>query len=235
MNIRRSSVAAEGLLQVAKWLKVQVLLDNTEMASLLEALDCPHLVCVSDPVLETEAELSCAAWIEIYAEYIDALKRGCVIQNPIQRRAFSCALSKTLDPFYAVTLREGRYLMKPCLPVIQIQAHHFFYSTLDEKFHPMALSVDSISWGLQFSYPQLYQDPHTKQVIQVQDEDLFVNTPLFMNLMRWMRSHSMPTPFLVAGHRTNAPIRIGKKALEWISCHPQLQAKGIAVSGSRGS
>jgi hypothetical protein len=230
--MRQSSVAAEGLLQVAKWIKVQVLLDSSEMQALIEALDTPHFVCVSDPVCSDAAEISCASFLEIYRGYVDALKRGIPPQEESLRRTFSCALSKTLDVFYAVPLRDGRFLVKPRLPVVQMQAHHFFYSALDGKFHPMALSVESISWGLQFSYPQLYQDPKTKQVVKVSEEALFVNTPLFTSLMRWMRSHTMPTPFSVQGRRTNAPIRVGKKALEWVSAHPQLRAKGIEVAGS---
>lgn len=229
MKIRQSSVAVEGLLQVAKWIKVQVLLDSSEMQAFIEALDTPYFVCVSDPVCSENALLSSVSFMEIYRAYVDALKHGSVLQEESLRRAFSCALSKTLDAFYAVPLQDGRFLIKPCLPVVQMQAHHFFYSSLDGKFHPMALSVESISWGLQFSYPQLYQDPKTKQVVKVGDEALFVNTSLFSALMRWMRSYTMPTPFIVDGNRTNAPIRVGKKARVWVSSHPQLQAKGIRV------
>ena len=110
-----------------------------------------------------------------------------------------------------------------------MQAHHFFFSPLDGKFHPMVLSNESISWGIQFSYPQLYQDPESRQIIKVSDGSVFPNTPLFSKLMKWMRSHTLPTPFLIEESRVNAPIRIGKSALTWIENHPQLKEKGIGI------
>jgi hypothetical protein len=120
-------------------------------------------------------------------------------------------------------------LIKPLKPVIQLQAHHFFYSTLDKKFHPMVLSQESVTWGLQFAYPQLYQDPKTRQVIKVTDSAEFPNSALFSQFSKWIRNATLPTPFEVEGVRVNSPIRIGKKMLGWIQQHPQLKKQGITI------
>lgn len=223
-----SSPKVEGILQVSKWLKVQVLLDADEMQKLLEALAPVHFVVVSEPVVAQDAVISCEQFIEKYREYVDLLKEGIVPQAELLRRYFSSALSKTLDPFYAMAAGE-KFLIKPIKPVIQLQAHHFFYSDLDGKFHPMVLSPESVSWGLQFSYPQLYQDPKTRQVVKVTDTPEFPNSALFSKLQKWIRSETLPTPFLVKGVRINPPIRIGKKSLAWIKSHPQLKQRGIDV------
>jgi len=227
--IRISSVKAEGLLQASKWLKTQVLLDKEEMSALLAAMAPLHCVVVSEPVEPQDALLSPQVFLEKYTHYIDALRRGEIPPNETFRRCFSLALSTTLDTFYAIPASGNKYLIKPLKPVIQLQAHHFFYSTLDRKFHPMALSAQSISWGLQFSYPQLFQDPKTHQIMKVGKTSDFPNSALFLTLMRHLRNVSLPTPFHVDAARTNSPIRIGKQCLPWIKSHPQLQMNGIQV------
>ncbi len=225
---RISSPKTEGILQVSKWLKVQVLLDAEEVKSLLEALGTVHFVVVSEPISVSEAVISSSLFLEKYREYVELLKQGSVPPTEQFRRPFSSAMTTTLESFYAIPAGE-KYLIKPIKPVVQLQAHHFFYSSLDGKFHPMVLSPESISWGLQFSYPQLFQDPQTRQVIRVTDTPDFPNSALFSKLQKWIRSETLPTPFQVGGIRVNPPIRIGKKTLAWIKNHPQLKQRGIQI------
>jgi len=228
--IRISSPKTEGILQVSKWTKVQVLLDGDEMQNLLESLGDIYFVSVSDPIKAEQAVISSSDFLQKYTEYIYLLKQGQVPPPEEFRRFFSCALSSTLNCFYAITAGIEKCLVKPIRPVIQLQAHHFFYSELDGKFHPMVLSPESISWGLQASYPQLFQDPRTRQITKVIDSPDFPNTALFSKLLRWMRNFTLPTPFQIKGTRTNSPIRIGKQSLAWIKSHPQLKQKGIELT-----
>lgn len=90
----------------------------------------------------------------------------------------------------------------------------------------------SISWGLEFSYPQLYQDPHTGEIVPIVEGERFPNTAPFRQLQRWMRRETRPTPFLVDGHRINAVARLGRGAFAWIDRHRQLcdQQLGVRVA-----
>jgi hypothetical protein len=219
---RISTPKIEGALQVSKWHKVQLLLDSSEMQELLSALKDVFFVVVSEPVIPQEAVISPDQFLKTYTRYVDLLKRGEIPLQEEFRRTFSCGIAEQLDPFYALSAGNGKFLVKPTKPIIQLQAHHFFYSKLDHQFHPMVFSQESISWGLQFSYPHLFQDPKTRQVVKVKNTPEFPNTALFTSLLRWIRNHSLPTPFEVEGVKTNSPIRIGKKSLSWIKSHPQL-------------
>jgi hypothetical protein len=230
LSIRISSLKTEGILQVSKWLKVQILLDTDEMEALLKILEPVFFVVVSEPVKADETVITPGTFLSKYADYIDLLKQGQVPPAGEFRRFFSSAISSSLETFYAIPVSNDKFLIKPSKPVLQLQAHHFFYSDLDGKFHPMVLSADSISWGLQISYPQLYQDPITRQVSKVIDSPIFPNTAVFTKLLKWMRSHTLPTPFQVKGARINSPIRVGKKSLAWLKNHPQLKQKGIDLS-----
>ena len=225
---RVSSVKAEGALQVSKWHKIQVLLSAEEMQELIATLGEVFFVCVSQPVVAEEAFLTAAQFCSIYLDYIQRLKEGDRMDLPEFRKWFSSAMTSDLATFFALPVGE-KYLIKPTKPVIQLQAHHFFYSDLDKKFHPMVLSPESISWGLQFSYPRLFQDPKTHRIGKVTETQEFPNSALFSKLLKWMRSATLPTPFVVGGMRTNSSIRVGKKALPAFKDHPQLTSRGISI------
>jgi hypothetical protein len=199
------------------------------MRELISTLGPVSFVCVSQPIAAEEAVLTAERFCEIYADYVHRLKEGEKVDLPEFRKWFSSAMTVDLDAFYALSVGGEKYLIKPTKPVIQLQAHHFFYSDLDKKFHPMILGPESISWGLQFSYPRLFQDPKTHQIGKVSESQEFPNSAIFSKLLKWMRSESTPTPFVVDGVRTNSPIRAGKRALSWVKEHPQLKNRGITV------
>ncbi len=227
--IKQAKEAAS--LQASKWLKVQVMLDADEMRGLIQALDPLFFVNVSQPVSADQTTISPSDFLTAYSEYVLQLQQGTVPSAETFRRFFSCALTSTLDAFYALKVGEEKYLIRPSIPVIQLQAHHFFYSDLDGKFHPMVLSEESISWGIQFSYPQLFQDPTTRQIVKVTSE--FPNTPVFSLLMKWVRNATLPTPFIIGDRRVNSPIRVGKQSLAWLNTHPQLKQRGIGLYDHR--
>ncbi len=209
--LRISNPSVEGTLRVSKWIKIQVLLDLSEMEELIQHLQPFHCLDTSRVVSSFSHD-----FLEDYKNYLETLK------DPIK----SCVWTTSLDPLYAMKVGEEKYLIKSLMPTIQIQAHQFFYSDLDKKFHPMVLSKDSISWGVQFSYPQLYQDPKTQAFHKCTD---LQNTHLFLKLSKWLRVYSCPTPFMVEGRKVNVPIRIGKKVFLWIKDHPQMRQRGLEV------
>ena len=113
--------------------------------------------------------------------------------------------------------------------MIQLQAHRFDYSPLDGKFRTMILGYDSVHWGLQFSYPHLFQNEKL-EVLTVNESEQFPNSALFKKLQRWVRAHTLATPFEVGGHKVNASIRLGKQCFPWINDHPQLKEKKWKVA-----
>lgn len=229
-DLRISSPKEEGVLQVSKWIKCQVLLDLEEMSELLFELSPLHFCVVSEPVKKGDGVISSELFLEHYKTYVEALKQGRLADESLFRKFFSSALTSSTDVMYATSVGRDKYLIKPVKPVIQLQAHHFFFSQLDGKFHPMVLSTESVTWGVQFSYPQLYQDPKSHRIAKVANSADFPNTSVFARLLKWLRHHTLPTPFIVNEARVNAPIRIGRACLEWIYRHPQLNEKGIRVS-----
>jgi hypothetical protein len=227
-----SKAALEPSLQVSKWQKCPLLLDREEMEDLLQTLSPFYFVQTSGILIPHQEIVTPEHFLEVYTDYVEALKNGKLPDEKIIRHFFSLVMTNHLDALYTVALSPTQELVKVQHPVLQLQSHRFDYSFADGKFRSMVLGSQSILWGILFSYPQLYQDAHF-QVFPIQETPQFPNTTLFKKLQRWMRIHTIATPFEVEGKIVNVPIRLGKKCLEWINHHPQLQAKNLRVIANK--
>lgn len=215
-------------LQASKWQKCPLLLEVKEMQALLALLGNFWIVQISGLIPRGQEIINQDTFLEVYSDYLTVLKRGEIATDHRLRSYFSSIFTTFLEAVYAVPINEKQSLIKIQQPVIQLQAHRFDYSFADGKFRSMVLGQDSIQWGLQFSYPHLYQDDNL-QVFTVREGTQFPNTALFKRLQQWVRSNTIATPFEVQGKRTNVPIRLGKQCLHWINTYSQLHAKGLRV------
>ncbi|MBA3816786.1 MAG: hypothetical protein H0X29_09785, partial [Parachlamydiaceae bacterium] len=196
MGQLRISTVEETPLQTSKWLKVQVLLDADEMRNLCDSLGEFHFFLCGSVSNQGEGELSKEIFIEHYHNYISALKQGKLPEQASYRQWFSPVMTHSTDALYAILIGETKQLIRVASPVVQLQAHHMGYSDVDGKFRPMVFGSDSIPWGIQFSFPQLFRDDATKEVKQVRNSSEFPNSQLFQALQKWMRAHTVPTPFV---------------------------------------
>ncbi len=221
--IRKSDKTREGTLRVARSLKHQVLLDTNEMEALLTHLGDFSLYIVSQPVKETEVEISPKSFLDLYGRYAESLKRGELIQDPSLRPFFSSIWTTDSSLLYAMEVGQQKVLVKPLRPVLQLQMHDFIFSSLEKKIHPLVQGSASIPWGIQFSYPQIYQDPQTEEIVKV-PRDL-PNSQLYLRLSRWLRAHTRPTAFIYKGERIISSLRLGVSCVSWIHHHPKLQGE----------
>ncbi|MDN3506986.1 MAG: hypothetical protein P0S96_07140 [Simkaniaceae bacterium] len=224
MPLDLSTPEKEGQLQVSKSRKLPILLDTSEMQALFQNLEPFHIFDVARPVNLDEAEISKEDFLKSYALYIQGIKEGNLIEENLP--LFSSIFTSSPEVLYAMELKNGKVLIKPRLPVVQLQRHHFVYS---DAFHSGVMGTDSITWGIQFSYPQLYLDPKTKSIGKVDRSEKFPNTLLFQRLAKWVRDHTSATPFEIEGKKVNQPMRLGKNSFSWINQHPGLKKKGLHV------
>jgi hypothetical protein len=224
-----TDLAHQQPLQASKWRQVQLLVDAEEMSELLAVL-APLLVFRTGAVLpHGEGGVSIEHFLKEYAQYIELLRSGGVANVQQLARDFACVITREIGTLYALDVGEGKAIIKPHLPIIQMQSHRMSYSPIDGKFRSMVFGKDSISWGIQFSYPQLFQDPVTRQILRVDASERFPNTALYGKLLHWVRHSTLPTPFIAEGKRINVPIRLGKRCFSWIKNHAQLAQYGLTV------
>lgn len=215
-------------LQASKWLKCQMLLDIDEMHNLLETLGEFSIFLTGCVCRCGEECLSKNQFLEKYRTYVESLLGGKVPDLTEYRPYFSSIFTLENEAIFSISVSENKHIIRVSRPVIQLQAHNVHYSAVDGKFHPMVFGNDTIMWGIQFSYPQLYLDPESRKVVSMMKSSS-PNTELFRKLQRWMRKNTTPTPFFVNGHVINVPMRLGKQCLSKIDNHPQLKQKEITV------
>lgn len=204
------------------------------MKNLLKELDSDELgnfyICIVGQICKTGEEIiSKELFLSHYQAYIEGLQNGKLIDEAIYRSSFSSVFTTTLDDVYKVKVSDDQFILRVSKPVLQLQMHRMHFSAFDDSFRPMIFGKESIFWGIQFSYPQIYQDNQTKEIINVLSQNGFENKKLYHALQKWIRKNTIPTPFMYEGKLINAPIRIGKKCLPWINIHPQLIEKGLTV------
>lgn len=233
MTFLRLSTTCEKPLQASKWLHSQALLSKEELANLFDFLEhsIGHFFLYSCGVVchKGQGELAKKEFLDVYDAYISRLMKGDALDETLYRHLFSPAMTLNKEALFTIAVGEDRQIIRVAKPVIQLQALHIDYSEVDKKFHSMIFGLKSITWGIQFSYPQLYQDNETKEVQLVGKTKAFPNTALFQLLQKWMRQQTIPTPFIAGGKVINVPMRLGKACLAWINRHPHLVKKNISV------
>lgn len=219
MTLTHSSLALEPTYKVSKWLKVQVLLND--LAPFFEAMQPFHIVNVAqvceNPILSKES------FEKAYEEYVASLKKGL---HPVGDIRFSSVLTCDLSALWALPVEGRGVLAKIKEPCIQIQNHRFALSSHDQKILPMTFGSNTISWGLQFSFPTLWQSQ--KRIISAIKDPSVKNYPLFKRLSAWMRDHTKPARFLVQETRINSSLRIDPHCLSWIDQHAGLKEVKVA-------
>lgn len=249
----RRGGGAEGNLQVSKWLHVPVLLSIDELRSLFAEISPCYIVATSRILREEEAVIEQQRWLSLYETYIERLSLGDV-PGLDEVTLFNSVLARCLDDFYAIEVGKDSQPLKdstkkeasspsvkskdPILvrashPVVQVQSHTMGFSALDQQLRPMQRGKESISWGLQFSYPLIYQDPKSGDVYQALKDPQFKNREIFQTIQKWMRSYTRSLPLIYGGRHFTSPVRIGYECMKWVNHHPGLLFHGLAVDVDR--
>ena len=157
----------EGILQASKWLSHRALIDSIELENLFETLFPFFIYNVSELVALDKAEISHEDFLVRYVDYIASLKAGLVPDEAPLKPYFSAVFSASREALYAMEAKEGKYIIKPLAPVVQLSLHHFVYSSEEQRFHSMIHARNAVTWGLQFSYPQIYSNSKTLDIVEV--------------------------------------------------------------------
>lgn len=195
----------------SKWQKIHVLLDPIEMENLLEHLLPLAILNNSEVVPWGKIFLQIDAFMNTYQKYIDILQG----KIPKQKIGLSYALSEQIDNFRAVTVAPDKYICRAVQPDVHMQAHEFLLDS-GGQILPQVFSNEAISWGVQFSYPAIFQDSYTMEVFQTTRKP-FSGWQLFSSIRGWIRNHSVPLPINFQGKIIHTPIRIGREAATWIA------------------
>lgn len=230
MSELRDGAFGEQPMQASKWIQIQLLIDGDEIQDLFNSLGEFEIYRCGCILPRGEGKVDRKIFLDCYQSYISSLKAGKIPSEQEYAPFFSSILTLASDCLFVLPVGEKQQILRVAKPIVQLQSHEMDYSVVDGKFRSMVFGGESILWGFQFSYPQLYLNPQTKEIEKVFDNPNHVNTQLFRRMQQWTRTHTIPTPFLVNNIKINVPMRLGKFCLSWINMHPQLRKKGITVA-----
>lgn len=197
----------------SKWQKLQVLLDPIEMRSLLQHLSPLCMLNISEVIPFGKISVTLDTFMNTYQKYIDML-RGKI---PKQKIVMTYALSQRIDNFCAIPVTKDHYICRALQPEIHLQTYEFLLDSKG-KVLPQVFSQETISWGIQFAYPAIFQDAYTMEVFSA-TRSSFIGWKLFGCLRNWLRIHSAPLTVQIQEKNIYLPVRLGKKAAAWIDEH----------------
>jgi hypothetical protein len=206
--------------QAAKWNSIQVLLDPDELKELCKLPFEIFPLSGIDSLVDLP--FSKERFVTSYAEIVNRLKSGEVNLQISQSSIRAVAWLEEGDAPAFQELKPSFFMARPQKPYVRVELHEMIFSEETFLFKPMIRSKESIFWGLQFSYPQIYQE--TSGAIQNSPKSL-----LFSKIRSWVRDFTVPTPIGKGDLKQNFSIRIGKKCFSWIDQHAQLNKFGLKV------
>jgi hypothetical protein len=227
--IRQSTLNIEGQCPVSMWLSTALFLSASEMHQFLEALG-PFFILQTDVVLDiSDGIVDRQDFLKAYGQYVEDIKEGRGINEKNVKKYFQAVWTLSLDAVYSIRVPENRHIIKQVHPSIIVQHHKLHYSTDDHQFRSMVLGIDAFSFGIQLSYPQLYQDPKSMELKKILLDRSFYNTELYKKIKIWIRSNTRPISFLIDEKKVTIPVRIGKEVVSILNNHPGLIKNQLEV------
>lgn len=215
-TLRESSLADEGPLQVSKWISLDILISPSELQQLLESIPEGKIYMGNGLCQKGMGEISKENFQSHYKVYCQAIRDPSKPDLSRFRRDFGFFLSTDSEILYSMPVSDSQHLIKAIKPVIQFQAHFFSFSQHDQKVRSMSMGQDSIPWGLQISYPMIFQHPKSGEIHQVRNEEGFPNSKAFHHIQKWVRKNSKATNLSWGNEGFFAPIRLGNQC-DWAS------------------
>lgn len=223
-DLETSTPAREGVFRGSRWLQVAVLLEGVELLDLLQTFSNLQVFVTSGVVGKGQEQVTAEDYCIRYENHLKAIQAS----QRVESSSLAISLSVCPSCLYVMSVGEQGRLVRVRRPVIEVRPHSLGYCKLDGKFRSMIRGESAIFWGIELSYPQLYQSPQSGEILATTDPAAFPNALIFRNIQRWMRQHTRPTPFIVEGRVLPISARLGRRC-EWAYQHPQLLQQGIGL------
>lgn len=175
--------------------KVAVLFSLEEIQGLFQRFSDLVLYNTASVCEPKDTVIPLSDFYDAYGKYLEKSKNKEEYVSPF----LTSAMSVDPDAITAMDVGQGRVLLRPKKPLIQIRPYHF--SSQGGRIVPMSFQKDKTFWGLEFSYPQIFAPSRDAPIQRVWRHPDFPNSILFVEMMKWIYRESVLHP----------PSRIGKK------------------------
>lgn len=218
--------------EVSRQQKIGFLYDTQDLKELLELFKDIYCIDLTRPGKPSDLIIAFSELLPSLENNVASLKKNqSVSLSSTDQRLLNSSLSSTTDAIAELKLADGRSLLRPTLPLIQINPLRLYYSQELASIKSQVYGSDTIAWGIQLSYPQLFKDQGSGDVISTLTPDSpLPNTALFKALQKWMRRNTKICTFKSGDMTISSNVRITPRALEWASSHPQLKEHNLHLA-----
>lgn len=231
MHLQSSHPKIEGDYRVSKWMNFQLLLNESELLELFKEIEVQHLLCLSHVGIYEDLYLSKQNYLNLYAKYLELLQKDTILESREIIKKLNVAIAYDFQDFYKIPLPDDKILIKMKSPSIQIKPFHFVYNHELEKFLPNVCSSSTIYFGLEISFPQIFQDPKTFVIKHIFKDQKLKSAQQFKKIRSFVRDHTQPARFQIKDNVKVATFRIGKKCINFAKSCPALKKEGLLIAG----
>ncbi len=184
--------APKSVLQASKWLEIPMLLTPDDFLKMLVFLEGTILSPLGNLVNENELCIDPLELSKVYANVCQlAFENKLISRDLIKKLSLRIICKK--ENLIACELAQGRFIVHEQVPAIKMQALFLNYSKEENKIRSRVLGANQIFWGVELSFPQIYQDPLT---FKMKDSwNITEESKLFKSLQKWAREHTKPSKF----------------------------------------
>lgn len=212
----------------SKWISIDFLIDESEMASLFETLGSFELISPFSQHVENPHHLQKETFLKAFKEFSESLKKGVSPEYEDLKRFLFLMIMPSIEGIFLKPITDTKYALVFQNPYLEIKPITLTESLVDHTVRVAPLSKGQPWWGLRCSFPQIVQDSRTLKAAAISQNEHPLGQ-LFKKFRVWIREHTRSTPIVTDSKKVNHPIRLGKQCMSWIQKHPLLQASNIKV------
>lgn len=224
-TIQTSTIEKEGILKASKYQRVQMLLLKEELCELLTLLG-PHVIIEHSKLLkESELLVSKESFLQRYEQYLEGMISGKMPRELLA--SLSLCISKSFENFYKIEVPGDRYLVKLKTPAITLQPFSFHFDQETKTIFTGVHSGERIYFGLEFSFPQFYETPKTRETVEILKNKENPETIIFKTIQSFARRQTNVTKIKVNKEIKNYSFRIGKSAHFILQKHQAMHTNAL--------
>ena len=226
-QIPSSTLNKEGAFKTSKHQRVQVFLSKDEFLDLLESLGEFYIVEHSKVLSCNAKTLSNEELISRYQKYLDAIYKEEVSRDVLM--SLSLAISGDCSSFYKIELPDQRCMVKQKMPALLLQPFSFHFDRENQEVFTGVHTEERIYFGVEISYPTIFQEPHSLETRFLLKEKDNQNTKIYKELTRRIRKMTVPTQLQINEKKKAFSFKIGVKQLLFAAKHPKLKKENLKL------
>lgn len=231
MQFEVSLPQAQNRYRASKWIAFQMLLTRNELEDLFNEISAQVFCCIAKVDEEKNLLYHKESYLSLYTSYLEALKSQNKFLIKQLLISLNVALAYDESSLYKVLAPNNKCLIKIKKPCIQVKPFNFVYHFGLEKFLTNIKSEEAIYFGLEFSFPQIFQDPQSQEIQSLFKNNLSLSETYFNKIRLFVREKTKPAKFLISDKRKVATFRIGKTCAGFVEELSFLKEKQLVFIG----